>query len=104
MCSSPKPKSKVKGKGGKSGSLLSTISPAARTRFAERANLAQERRHKLAMKIIKHEAQLATSFSRSNNKPPTKSQQSSKNVFYWLATASINDIFSMLFLGKSKPL
>jgi len=50
MCSTPRPKTKVKSSASKSGSLLSTLSTQARNRFAERANLAQERRHQIAMK------------------------------------------------------
>ena len=50
MCSTPRPKTKVKGKSGASGSLLSNMSPDARSSFAQRANAAQERRDQIARK------------------------------------------------------
>jgi hypothetical protein len=100
MCSSPKPKRQVKGKGGHSGSLLSNMSVEARSRFAERANLAQERRHQNMMEAKKHEISLTASIKHSY-KTELNLQKSPRNFRYWLVSASLKEIFIRLFLSKS---
>lgn len=100
MCSTPRPKTAVKGKPGSSGSLLSTMSPEVRSRFAERANVAQERRHQIAMKAKQNNRQLNFSVkksARAANRIPKKSQS---NLNYWLVSASLKEVFMMLFFGK----
>ncbi|WP_441002580.1 hypothetical protein [Pseudocolwellia agarivorans] len=47
MCSSPKPKTKAKGKKSGGGSILANISSESRSRFSERANAAQDRRDEM---------------------------------------------------------
>lgn len=85
MCSTPRPKTKVKGKKSHRGSVLSNMSPGVRSRFAECANSAQERRHQIAL---------------TTQKIAEKPQH---NLLYWLVSASIKEIFLLLFLGSSKP-
>lgn len=102
MCSTPRPKTTVKAKRVPSGTLLSGMSALTRSRFAQRANAAQERRHQIAMKArqtrLHHDsAQKSTKkvVSHSTNK-------SSPNIIYWLFNASMKEIFMMVFFGHSK--
>lgn len=102
MCSTPRPKTTVKGKAGTSGSLLSNMSPEARNRFAERANVAQERRHQIAIKAQQHNRQHSES-KRTTKKPANRiAKKSQSNLSYWLVSASLKEVFMMLFFGKSK--
>lgn len=102
MCSTPRPKTKVKGKAGSNGGVLSSMSSEARSRFAERANLAQERRHQMAMKAQQKERNLNTPKRASRKivrRTATKSQQT---LSYWLLNTSLKEVFHMLFFGPSK--
>ncbi|MCI2284414.1 hypothetical protein L3081_14760 [Colwellia sp. MSW7] len=105
MCSTPKPKTKVKGKTAGGGSLLSTMSTEARSRFAERANIAQERRDNIALKRQQEKRQHALVSKgvkkvASNSAKIPETQQ--RNLSYWFFKASVKDLFVMLFFGKSK--
>ena len=102
MCSTPRPKTKVKGKSGTSGSLLSNISAEKRRRFAERANSAQERRHQIAMNIQKSPSLLNTPIDSNSLEVVSKHQKKQKDLSYWLVSASLKEIFILLFFGKSK--
>lgn len=102
MCSTPRPKTKVKGKAGISGSFLSNMSPEARSRFAERANIAQERRHQLAMKEQQNNRQLNAPLRTTKKIAKPKDKKSSSSLTYWLFNASLKDLFFMLFFGTSK--
>lgn len=101
MCSTPRPQHTVVGKAGYSGTILSTISPEARIRFAERANLAAERRHRIngreqAQQNRRHQASTRPRVTT----PVTKTVN--RGWRYWLITASITDIISLLFLKHVK--
>ena len=102
MCSTPRPKTKVTGKSGTSGSLLSTLSAEARSNFSKRANAAQDRRDQLSMKSeqAKHQHNASiTSTKKTNNRPFI---QTKNNFSYWLFNANINEIITMLLFGSSK--
>lgn len=102
MCSTPRPKTKVKGKASSSGSILSSMNSEARTRFAERANMAQERRDQIAVNAQQKKQQRDTS-RKSTNKTPSHSAKKQQHSFsYWLFNANLKDVFTMLFLGNSK--
>tara|TARA_R110001583_G_scaffold39134_10_gene125719 strand:- start:30 stop:344 length:315 start_codon:yes stop_codon:yes gene_type:complete len=102
MCSTPRPKKKVKGKASLNGSLLSNMSPEARSRFAERANVAQERRHEISLKEKQHNRQFNASVKKSAKAVNRIAKKSQKSLMYWLASASLKEVFIMLFFGKSK--
>lgn len=102
MCSTPRPKTKVKGKAGTSGGLLSNMSAETRSRFAQRANAAQERRDQIAIKAQQNSRHLNASIrtsKKANNQIAKKSQNS---LSYWLISASLKEVFMMLFFDKSK--
>ena len=67
MCSTPRPRTKVKGKAGSSGSILSTMSSEARSSFTERANAAQERRHQISIKTQQKKQQSNASIKNAKN-------------------------------------
>ena len=92
MCSTPRPKTKITGKSGTSGSLLSNLSTEARNTFAERANAAQERRDQLSMKSVQTKHQHNISMTSAKK----------KNFSYWLLNANINEIITMLFFASSR--
>lgn len=89
MCSSPKPKKNVSGYKSASASFISNLSPSARSRFTERANLAQTRRDKINAKTTKLNSISAIQRKSSN-------RNTSKNLSYWLLDASLKDIFNAL--------
>lgn len=95
MCSSPKPKTGIKGKKAKNTSGLASLSPEARTRFTQKANEAQERRYKLQQEKAKE---------RANRTPPTQVNKiSTKNehtLSYWLFSANIKEVIHTVFRGK----
>ena len=92
----------MKGKSSASGSVLSKMSPEARSRFAERANVAQERRHEMAMKSQQKQRQRDIP-RRTTKKITSHSAKKAQSSFsYWLLHASLKEIFLMLFFGKSK--
>ncbi|UUO23736.1 hypothetical protein FGD67_11170 [Colwellia sp. M166] len=101
MCSTPRPRTKVKGKAGSSGSILSTMSSEARSSFTERANAAQERRHQISIKTQQKKQQSNASIK--NAKKVARSAKKQKNSFSsWLLNASLKDVFMMLFFNNSK--
>jgi len=98
MCSSPKPKARSKGKKGNSGGILGNMSADERSRFSERANLAQERRHQIKIK----EKQQNLYHQNLDNKRTTRVTNNQKLGFgHWFLHASLKDIFKLLILGKS---
>jgi hypothetical protein len=104
MCSTPRPKTQAKGKSGRSGSLLSNISAEKRRRFAERANIAQERRDDMTMKNQKSSSGLNVTLINNKVKLISKDKKVQKkpnSLSYWLVSASLKEIFIMLFFGKS---
>ncbi|WP_077337853.1 hypothetical protein [Pseudocolwellia agarivorans] len=103
MCSSPKPKTQVKGTKsvGSSGSILSSISTESRIRFSERANLAQERRDQIKLEE-KQKALRLQAIHKKNEKRLLKNKQS--RLSYWLLSASLKEIIQLLFLGKTKSI
>ena len=102
MCCTPRPKTKVKGKAGSSGSLLSNMSSEARNRFAERANVAQERRHQIAMKAQQKERHHDAAIRTAKKVVRRAATKSPSNLSYWLLNASLKEVFIMLFFGSSK--
>lgn len=102
MCSTPRPKTKVKGKAGSSGSLLSNMSAEARNRFAERANVAQERRYQIALKTQQKKRQRNTPIRTAKKVMSRAATKSPSNLSYWLLNASLKEVFIMLFFGSSK--
>ncbi|MBL4909713.1 MAG: hypothetical protein JKX78_06780 [Alteromonadaceae bacterium] len=101
MCSTPRPKRKIKSAstGTVSGTMLSNLSAQNRADFVKRANSADDRRHQIQQQIA--EKKQALSFVGHNVKKVIKNKKvSTKNWSYWLVDASIKEIFMMLFLGK----
>ena len=98
MCSSPKPRTKVKGKSATSASFLSSMSAESRQRFTERANIAQERRDNIKMaekaKISSDKNHLRTKKASTKIKAPKRSS-------YWLLTISVKELFNLLFFRKT---
>jgi len=102
MCSTPRPKIKVTGKSGTCGSLLSNLSAEARNTFAERANVAQERRDQMSMKSEQAKHQHDASMSLAKKIDNRAFIMSKKNLSYWLLNAKTKEIITMLFLGASR--
>jgi hypothetical protein len=90
MCSTPKPKQKVKGKSVTNVvSILASLDGEARKKFAQRANQAYEHRCE-----VKAQEQ-------APRNTPIKSQKKTKRLqrswLYWLLSASITEILSRFF-------
>ena len=102
MCSTPKPKKRINGKAARSGSLLSNMSTEARSRFAQRANIAQERRYQIIMKAQQDKRKLDVSVSTVKKVVNRSANLSQSRFSYWLFNASHKEIFFMLFFGVSK--
>lgn len=91
MCSTPKPKRKVKVKTGNHVvSILAAMSSEKRLRFAQRANQASERR------IEKQQAQQAAHKRVTRIIEVTTKTNTEKPWFYWLLSASFSEIMSKL--------
>ena len=103
MCSTPRPKRKVKvASSSAGGTILSGLSAQKRAEFVQRANSADERRFQLQQKKMEEKKRLHLVTSHRLKKTNKKQlKKSSKNWSYWLVDASIKDLFMMLFLGKS---
>lgn len=99
MCSSPKPRTKVKGKSITSASFLSSMSKESRQRFTERANSAQDRREK--NKIAEKAKNLTRKTSVIKSKKTSKTNVD-KSYSYWFTTASFKEICVLLFFGQSE--
>lgn len=100
MCSSPKPKTRVKGKTiGNGGGILASMSAEERKRFSERANIAQERRQNLNERTNKVNHQVSVTKTGSKN-------LNTRNVstMFWLLNADLKEIFLCLFLGKPRTM
>ena len=96
MCSTPKPKTAIKGKQANSETLLSNMSTEARKRFAERANKAQDKRNE----------QRDRGNQRTVTVPITQSykmtqlhQYSDNSRAYWLLHANLKDILCWILFG-----
>jgi hypothetical protein len=101
MCSSPKPKARAKGKKGSGGGVLSNMSAQERSRFSERANVAQERRHQLK---IKQKQQKLHHQERVNRVDSRLVKSQNVSFGHWFLNASLKDIFNVLVLGKPKSI
>ncbi|MDO6508129.1 hypothetical protein Q4506_14255 [Colwellia sp. 4_MG-2023] len=102
MCSTPRPKTRVKGKAGSSDSVLSNLSVESRSLFAERANIAQERRHQMAMKQRNDQRQHDASIKKVTKAVNSDVNNSQNSLSYWLLKANLKDLFIMLFFGTSR--
>ena len=102
MCSTPRPKTTLKAKAANSGSLLSNLSTESRRLFAERANIAQERRHQMAqqLKHDKHQHDAAIKMSTKTVVRDVNNKQ--KRLSYWLLEANLKELFIMLFFNAVK--
>ncbi|TWX64778.1 hypothetical protein ESZ36_18975 [Colwellia demingiae] len=101
MCSTPKPKKKVKGKNSTNVvSILSQMDAEKRKQFAERANEASERREVKKQEAIFQQVQLNLNKGHASLKIST---MTSKPWHYWLISASFSEIFHTLF-HKKQPI
>ena len=95
MCSTPKPKQKMKGKTSSNViSILSQMNAEQRKQFAERANAASERREIEEQKAILNQTQIEQTIDQASLK---ENDMTSKPWHYWLTSASFSEIFQMLF-------
>jgi hypothetical protein len=102
MCSTPRPKTTVKAKVASSGAILSAMNSTARARFAERANAAQERREQLAIKTRQSNKKLENISTTTKKIANSSLKKHSNNFRYWIFSASLKEIFTFLFLGRSR--
>jgi len=97
MCSTPKPKRKVKAKTTNiSVGILSAMSSEKRKEFALHANLACEQRieiEQLKQEKLKCVKDFKTSYIQNNKKTNTNTTQS---WLYWLFNTSISDLMRSL--------
>ncbi len=94
MCSTPKPKQKIKGKiSSNVVSILSQMSAEQRKQFAERANEASERREIQKQKTILEQTQIDQNKAHTSLK---KNTMTGKPWHYWLISASFSEVFQML--------
>jgi len=101
MCSTPRPKRKMKSatQGLASGSMLSGLSAQKRADFVKRANSADDRRQQI--KQQRAEKKQALTLVKNSGKKITENKKVlTKNWSYWLVDASIKEILMMLFFGK----
>ncbi|PKH88885.1 hypothetical protein [Colwellia sp. Bg11-28] len=95
MCSTPKPKQKIKGKTSTNVvSILSQMNAEKRKQFAERANEASVRREIKKQKAILEQIQVDQNKAHA---PLKKKTMTSKPWHYWLISASFSEIFQTLF-------
>ena len=101
MCSTPKPKQKVKGKTSTNVvSILSQMNAEKRKQFAERANEASDRREVKKQEAILQQVQLGRNKAHAALK---KNTMTSKPWHYWLINASFSEVFHAL-LHKKHPI
>ncbi len=99
MCSTPKPKQKVKGKTSTNVvSILSEMNSEKRKQFAERANEASERREVKKQEVILEQIQIDQN---KDHASLTKNTMTKKPWHYWLINASFSEIFHTLFHRKN---
>jgi len=102
MCSSPRPKRKIKiAKSVKSGGALANMTMNARQSFANKANLADEKRHKLIVAKKTSQQSHIIAARRVTKQKKSISKTVKKSWYYWLAHASLTQIISKL-LGQHK--
>ncbi|MCW8834675.1 MAG: hypothetical protein OQK09_10715 [Colwellia sp.] len=98
MCSTPKPKRKIKAKlSSNSVGILATMSSEKRLRFAQRANQASERRieaQRIKHKKQRHVNKLNTTVSNSSNQKASKHEKQS--WLYWLLDAPFSKFMRKL--------
>jgi len=98
MCSTPKPKQKIKDKTSSNViSILSQMNAEQRKLFAERANAASERREIEEQKAILDQTQIDQNKAHTSLK---KNTMTSKPWHYWLINASFSEIFQTLLHKK----
>lgn len=98
MCSTPKPKQKIKGKTSNNVvSILSQMNAEQRKLFTERANEASERREVKKQKAILAQSQVDQN---KDNVSLQKNTMTSKPWYYWLISASFSEIFHTLLHKK----
>ncbi len=103
MCSTPRPKVAAKGKAVSNGGVLANMNIDVRSRFAERANLADEKRYQISLQKKQQVQSINQVKRRFNIKVQTNSRANiNKGIRYWLGTASIKEIFLILFIDKAK--
>jgi hypothetical protein len=96
MCSTPKPKRKIKAKTANSSvGILSSMNSEKRLRFAERANQASDRR--IEAQQLKREAQHRINKLKVK-KPHPQNVKTNKNQswFYWLLNAPFSELMRKL--------
>lgn len=98
MCSTPRPRGKVTATSGSAGSILSTMSADARSRFAERANMAQDRRDKIAFEAKQFKQKLT--LNKEAKQAPAKKLIKKHTLYYWLFNASLKEVFNLLAPSK----
>lgn len=102
MCSTPKPKQKIKGKTSSNVvSILSQMNAEQREQFAERANKASERREVQKQKAILEQTQIDQNKAHTSLK---KNTMAGKPWHYWLISASFSEVFQTLLHKNKKPL
>lgn len=102
MCSTPRPRSRVVRKAGTSNSILSGMSTEARSRFTERANIAQERRYQIAIQARQKKHLLTPSAEVAKNVVDYSPKKLQGGFSYWLFTASLKEIFTLVFINTAK--
>ncbi len=98
MCSTPKPKQKIKGKTSNNVvSILSQMNAEKRKQFAKCANEASERREIQKQKAILEQIQVEQDKAHVSLK---KNTMTSKPWHYWLISASFSEVFHTLLDRK----
>jgi len=99
MCSTPRPKQKVKGKPYSNVvSILASLDSEARMKFTQRANQASIHRGEIkAQEHAKQVSQKALVIPK-----PNKAKKLQRSWLYWLLSASISDIFRHFFHLQKK--
>jgi histone acetyltransferase (RNA polymerase elongator complex component) len=98
MCSSPKPKRKIKAKTANSGGILASMSSDKRLSFAERANQASDRRleaQQLKREEEQHRINQLTVKKRPQQSVKTKNH-ANQSWFYWLLNAPFSELMRKL--------
>lgn len=100
MCSTPRPKRRVSSiKTQPSGAVLANISKESRTKFAQIANDADERRYQQKMTVKKQQtANHLWAKNTSTKKANMQHRSVKKDWLYWLVSASIKEILARIFL------
>lgn len=97
MCSSPKPKRRVKAKTANRGGILASMSSDKRRSFAERANQASDRR--IEAKQLKRETQHRINKFTVKKSPPQNIKTKAninQSWLYWLLNAPFSELMRKL--------